>query len=476
MNPKNVNSSNISPHVSALIDSFIPEHIRQNFPELIKFIEAYFNYLEDVHGSVYYQNTLSSQRDIELQEESFLREIESEVGLYVPRKYESSPRLFYNQISEIYRSKGSKEAIELFFRLFLNDPVRIRFPWDQVLKPSDGRWNIDNKLRVTMIRGSGDDFLGRKIFQIEQFATSVVEKVERRLYSDSLIFELTLSVDDSVGTFVSGNTIKIEDSDLEAEIYRSVSKIVPTNPGQNYRKGEKVELDNYDGYSFIGFVSSVDNSGGIVEVTLSNFGAGNTPQHVINDPNNTNQYYFKDFLVYDRNTDELVEAVIPEFTVNTKFGVDAEFDILFSPIVTTAGRYSGVRGQLSESIVLQDSDFYQKYSYEVVGNNSIDTWLKPLKQTVHLAGAKVFSNINIYNKLDFKVDSEFFSQFFEPANYTLGENSTIFSEALGFSQDYVVGEGLYFRELYVGIEEFEFTDVSQSTPLPSEQRAFQSGL
>lgn len=477
MIPTNTNRFNNSPHVSSLIDSFVPEYIRQEFPDLIKFIEAYLNFLEDVHGSSYYENTLLYQRDIELQEETFLKQIESEIGLYVPREYESTPRVFYNRITDIWRSKGSKEAIELFFKLFLNDPVEIKFPWDRVLKPSDGVWNKDAKLRVSMINGSGFDLVGKKIFQIENFATSLVEKIERRLFSDVTIFELTLSKEDTIGEFVSGNTIRIEGSDLSAEVYRSCSKVIVTESGQNYRAGEKVTLRNYDGYSFIAFVSSVDENGGIVDVTLSNFGAGNTPQYIIDDPDNTNQFYFKDFFVFDRNTDEQVESVVPEFEVNTINGSGAEFELEFSPIVETAGRYAGVKGQLSESIVLQDSKRYQKYSYEIVSDFPYNRWIEPLKRTVHQAGTEVFANINLSNSISFALQSEFYSQKFEPANYTLGENAPVSTSVLGFVQDYVFGPDNYFRDDYTGNIAFDYDEQSATTPqLENQQRSFQAGL
>ena len=48
----------LSPHVSALLDEFVPEHVRHEYPQLIRFIEAYFNYLEDEHRSGYFANTL----------------------------------------------------------------------------------------------------------------------------------------------------------------------------------------------------------------------------------------------------------------------------------------------------------------------------------------------------------------------------------------------------------------------------------
>ena len=146
--PTNNNSTQYSPFVSSLIDSFVPDQIRANYPDLIAFIAAYLDFLETTHESGYYQNTLPQQRDIQTQEEEFLRRIEKEIGLFVPREYEATPRVFYNKISELWRSKGSREAVETFFRLFLNDTVQVRFPWDFVLKPSDGRWQAPDRKSV----------------------------------------------------------------------------------------------------------------------------------------------------------------------------------------------------------------------------------------------------------------------------------------------------------------------------------------
>jgi hypothetical protein len=153
------NFTNNSPFVATLIDQFVPDHIRANFPQLINFVAAYLDYLEESNESGYFQNTLPQQRDIRTQDHQFLRRIEQEIGLFVPQEYEADPLLFYDKISELWRAKGSREAIETFFRLFLNDTVQVRFPWDSVLKPSDGRWQSPEKLRVSLISGNPNDLL-----------------------------------------------------------------------------------------------------------------------------------------------------------------------------------------------------------------------------------------------------------------------------------------------------------------------------
>ena len=107
---------NIAPHISALVDSFVPEHIEASYPKLVLFLKAYLNFLEDTNKASYYQNTLPGQRDVWQQEQQFLARIQKEIGLYVPRDYAATPKVFYQKVVDLYRSKGSEAAVKTFFQ------------------------------------------------------------------------------------------------------------------------------------------------------------------------------------------------------------------------------------------------------------------------------------------------------------------------------------------------------------------------
>jgi hypothetical protein len=454
------NRTEYSPFVSSLIDSFVPDHVRANYPDVIAFIAAYLDYLETSNLSGYYQNTLPQQRDIEPQDEQFLRRIEQEIGLFVPREYEATPRLFYNKISELWRSKGSAEAVKTFFQLFLNDTVQVRFPWDFVLKPSDGRWQAPEKIRVSIISGNGEDLASQRIQQLEEYGFTTVNRVERKVYADQTIFELSLVTGETIGTFRPGNRITNEDGSVVAEIYNSTSNIIVTNPGQGYEVGDRIRLVGRSRISFEGRVTAVNETGGITATTLLDFGSGTTPQH-IRDVRGSGRYFLDEFGIFqylpdNRELDlgdnldiseDSVEAFTQdyvdnlfyfagsyvgdlkfsetdssivtnplqtdfiittpadptsplEFKVDTLDGTGAEFSLEFGAIVEERGYYEDSRGQLSDSIVLQDSEFYQKFSYEVVTEYSLNDWIDPLKKHVSPSGTKPFGLINKIELVD----------------------------------------------------------------------------
>ena len=41
----------------------------------------------------------------------------------------------------MYQSKGTKRASEIFFKLLFNEPAEIRYPKDEMLRVSDGKWD-----------------------------------------------------------------------------------------------------------------------------------------------------------------------------------------------------------------------------------------------------------------------------------------------------------------------------------------------
>lgn len=460
----------LSPQVSALIDQFIPDYIRENFPELIKFIEAYFNYLETSNQSVYYQNTLPQQRDLEEQDEMFLKVIEKELGLFVPKEFESSPKEFYNNITDLWRSKGSQESIETFFRLLLKDEIVIRYPWDRVLKPSDGRWLIERKLRVSVISGNGYDFLGREIRQVNNFGIAKVTKVERKVYSTGVIYELSLLVSDVAGNFTPNDEIIVFDTDLRAEIYKSVTGLTITNSGSGYEIGDRIRLDQHDGATFVAFVSAVDDNGGIIAIKMSNFGAGNTPNYIIRTNPNNDTVYLQEYVLIQYSTDQPIESLDNIFNIDTREGTGADFDINYGAICETEGLYTGVRGQLSESIVLQDSKFYQKYAYEIITSFSINRWLSSLKRTVHPAGVNVFSNVRVFSVLPLAAQAETYTDITIPPNYFFGQNIPISEDVVGFVQDYTISTDIYFQDDYTGITVFDRQFTTDTKPdIPDEE-------
>ena len=72
--------------------------------------------------------------------------------------------------------------------------------------------------------------------------------------------------------------------------------------------------------------------------------------------------------------------------------------------ITTAGKYINQDGHISEgSKKIQDSLYYQDYSYVVRVSESINKWRDSIKRAVHPSGFYVTGEVNIQTRLDGKV-------------------------------------------------------------------------
>lgn len=73
---------------------------------------------------------------------------------------------------------------------------------------------------------------------------------------------------------------------------------------------------------------------------------------------------------------------------------------------TGEGYWSDTASFISADKVVQDSDFYQDFSYQIESTLSLERYADVVKDTVHLAGTKTFGRINRAGDLNIDLDTE----------------------------------------------------------------------
>jgi hypothetical protein len=81
------------------------------------------------------------------------------------------------------------------------------------------------------------------------------------------------------------------------------------------------------------------------------------------------------------------------------------------------GYYKNNKGFLSDNINIQDSDYYQSFSYEIVASRMIDTYEKYVKDLIHPSGMKLFGK--------FALTREMLDDVMETYEFTLQERENI---------------------------------------------------
>lgn len=432
---------NKNPNVQALIDSLFPDHVNSSYPRLVEFAKAFFDYLETENKSGYYQNTLYYQRNVREQDPEFLEYIRRELGLYSARLGEADPKIFYDYLVDVWKSKGSKESVKAFFKLFLNDEITVIYPWESVLIPSDGRWIVESILRVVEVAGNPFDFAGKRIFQVGSSATAIVDSVQRKVYPGITIYELKLIRSTVSDSFSENGIIFANGTELEAKVCRTVTGIEISDGGSGYSIGDRVYFSDRTEVTFQAYVSAVNSSGAITEISITDFGYSNTPLSLIT----AGEYYLSDFEIFLNGTSVNSNGAA---TVDGS-GTSASLSVTYGTLASSTGRYEGVKGQLSESIVLQDSRYYQKYSYEIRTAIPVDNWINPFKKIVHPSGMEVVANIITFNSLNVGIINIEENVVASPPDFVVTEETISITESRTiFSQDYF--DEFYFASDYFG--------------------------
>ena len=144
-------------------------------------------------------------------------------------------RNLIKNIKSLYQSKGTKRASEIFFKLLFNEPAEIRYPKDNILRVSDGKWDTKKVIRCTEV-GTSDatNLIGQTITQANDptsatvnEATAIVEDVFKFIIGGVTIVELVLGDTSVSGTFQPGQNITgTDNTDSDVLITVTVTGII----------------------------------------------------------------------------------------------------------------------------------------------------------------------------------------------------------------------------------------------------------
>jgi len=199
-----------------------------------------------------------------------------------------STRKLIKNIKSLYRAKGTAKAHKAFFRILFNETAEVYTPTDDMLRVSDGSWNVQTFIRCTQtaLQSVHDPIFltGQTITQANDpssttvnKATAIVENVLKFQEGSTQIIEIVLNTDTVSGTFVNGAEVTgisnaDEDITIGVTVSQSLSTAVITNDGSTLTVGDEATLTGGAGAG--ARVQVLDISGaGVSEVIVNAAGA-----------------------------------------------------------------------------------------------------------------------------------------------------------------------------------------------------------
>jgi hypothetical protein len=138
---------------SILVNRQVPEFVREEYPLFIEFLEAYYEFLEDAQGNQLNDLTTQAKNlrdisDVDISIDKFESQFFDTFASLFPRDAQVNKEFLIKNVLPLYLAKGSVSSFKFLFRLLFDDEVNITYPKTNILKASDGKWVVDNVLKI----------------------------------------------------------------------------------------------------------------------------------------------------------------------------------------------------------------------------------------------------------------------------------------------------------------------------------------
>ena len=242
------------------ISNVLPEYFGEDFPNLIEFMDAYYEWLEDSGNPGNYIHKLYRNRDATQVPSAQLQYLEDELLLgqaYFGGFLNKREAVKFSNL--LYRSKGTKYSIEQFFRGFYGADPQVVYPKENIFKVGPA---IDYDLDSVNTGGE----------QIKTEASLIGPESQRYLTDDERyqVMSILIKSDIPISTWLE--TYKLFVHPAGAHIAGElVLELVNTNKiTSEYLFGVQTNLEKTTSVSF----TALNSASGSVDITLIETGDG----------------------------------------------------------------------------------------------------------------------------------------------------------------------------------------------------------
>ena len=180
----------VEKNIAFKIANQFPAYFREYGPELVDMVEQYYRFVEtDSSMGVHNARRMFEYRDVGTTLSSMV--------IFFKKKYmadlppiddDKTVRFLIRNIMDLYRRKGTESGLRLFFRMFYEEDIQVRYPSQFMFKPSDSKWRTGTYLQLfknhnlfynteKTVEYTYADLLSKDITGSISKATAIVDKI-----------------------------------------------------------------------------------------------------------------------------------------------------------------------------------------------------------------------------------------------------------------------------------------------------------
>ena len=433
------------------LEKRLPSSFSEN-PLLAEFMHVYYKYASERDNALGVVNYTPENRDVDTALDHYLDNFYSTYANHLKNPKALDKKTLIKFLNAIYSAKGSTRALKVIFQIMFGEEIDITYPSENILKASDGVWVQERFITTSILFGtflSTDTIEFNNQFGYYTITPSRIEQISGELIRIYFKSYETIDVIDNQEIFVYSPDRVIT---FTGKIVKSPDKLLIKIPGEAWQVG-KVLIISGSGKDTVARVTGVDANNGISSLEIVEYGYIHTPGQITtispypNKPTSsitgivsvltsinpdvythsivisdylegiyenvsgygsfdpTKRYFLENYCLEEYSANTLISASSsPAKSFNEIFNADLSIEewlasratLAFteSNVVKTRGYYDDARGQISNSQMrLEDNYYYQVYSYSVETQRDIKEYNEVLKIT-HPAGLKMFSKLS----------------------------------------------------------------------------------
>ncbi len=279
--------ANTNTGISNFVFSQSPFFVRNDHPNFIRFIEAYYEYLEQEGKTIQRAKGFREALDVDKSIDLYTDKLFSQFMKFIPEKTIADKTLIIKNIKDFYRARGTEKSIEFLLSILYDLETDFYYPKKDVLRASDGKWYQEKSLKVfdVQVNNVADpgiftvkNLAGRQVRGESSNATATVESVD--VYYENGVIVKELKVSNQVRDFKAGEKIRgqFEEEglikDLSANVFSGIIvRVDILNRGNNYTVGQTANVESDTGSGAVIVVSEVSRAA-IKSISAVDGGAG----------------------------------------------------------------------------------------------------------------------------------------------------------------------------------------------------------
>jgi hypothetical protein len=271
--------------LSILIENQFPGFVQNDYSMFITFIKAYYEFLEQDYQAQEVLQDINLYSDIDKTTEEMIERFMQNYANDLYKSNVANNRLLVKKIREIYSKKGSEPSYRMLFNILYKESIDFFYPYDVVLKSSDGKWVIPQSLRIKQLstRQNVFNFENTLVIGSVSNATAIVSRVIKIDIAGNDVYELNLEPGSIRGEFSNDEivyatkTVKLENgetvtSQINARTYSVLSRIKITDGGLGYKKDAALTITDSKGVLAKAKIKDVNRYGTITNIEVIDSG------------------------------------------------------------------------------------------------------------------------------------------------------------------------------------------------------------